>query len=101
MSVYSSIVKGLNEAIEYERGSLKNVKRHVMEVKPLPNYNAKEIKGIRLNLELSQKVFANVMGVSEKTVEAWEAGRNIPQGPARRILEIFNNDSTIITRFIK
>ena len=32
------------------------------------------------------------MGVSVKTVEAWEAGRNHPDGPACRLLELTQKD---------
>ena len=37
-------------------------------------------------------LFAGFMGVSTKTVEAWEAGRNMPDGPARRILAMLKVD---------
>ncbi|EKO34356.1 hypothetical protein LEP1GSC161_3268 [Leptospira santarosai str. CBC1416] len=33
------------------------------------------------------------MGVSAKTIEAWESGKNIPQGPAQRMLFILKNNS--------
>ncbi|WP_282432928.1 helix-turn-helix domain-containing protein [Pelotomaculum propionicicum] len=39
---------------------------------------------MRTKLDLSQSAFANIIGVSKKAVEAWEAGVNIPQGPAQR-----------------
>ncbi|NLI13480.1 MAG: helix-turn-helix domain-containing protein [Peptococcaceae bacterium] len=84
MNAYSSIIKGLQEAVEYEKGNLKGVKKHVVTVKALPVYKAKEIKKIRTKLDLSQSAFANIIGVSKKAVEAWEAGVNIPQGPAQR-----------------
>jgi putative transcriptional regulator len=37
-------------------------------------------------LHLSQNVFASVLNVSLKTVQAWEQGRNSPCGPALRLL---------------
>lgn len=37
---------------------------------------------------MTQKVFANYMGVSLKTVEAWENGINHPVGPACRLLSL-------------
>ena len=37
---------------------------------------------------MTQTVFANYMGVSKKTVEAWETGRTHPTGPAYRLLDI-------------
>lgn len=101
MSIYNSIIKGLNEAIAHERGQLKGVKRHVIKIAPLPNYKSQEIKRIRLNLRLSQAAFANIIGVSQKTVEAWESGRNIPQGPSQRMLELLDkNGSRIVENYI-
>lgn len=34
--------------------------------------------------------FANYMGVSKKTVEAWELGRTHPTGPAYRLISILD-----------
>ena len=100
MNVYSSIINGLKEAIEYEKGDLKGVKRHIVSVKPLTVYKAKEIKKIRANLDLSQSVFANIIGVSKKAVEAWESGKNIPQGPAQRMLELLDKDPAITDKYL-
>jgi putative transcriptional regulator len=100
MNVYSSIINGLKEAIEYEKGDLKGVKRHIVSVKPLTVYKANEIKKIRANLDLSQSVFANIIGVSKKAVEAWESGKNIPQGPAQRMLELLDKDPAITDKYL-
>jgi putative transcriptional regulator len=100
MDVYSSIIKGLGEAVEYEKGDLRGVKRHVVTVRPLTIYEADRIKKIRMRLELSQTTFASVIGVSKKAVEAWEAGKNIPQGPAQRMLELLDKEPFIIKRYL-
>jgi putative transcriptional regulator len=100
MDGYSSIVKGLEEAIEYEKGNLKEVKRHVVTVRPLTVYQADKIKIIRTKLGLSQTAFAIVIGVSKKAVEAWEAGVNIPKGPAQRMLEFLYKEPVIAKRYL-
>jgi putative transcriptional regulator len=100
MDTYSSIIKGLQEAVNYEKGNLKGVKKHVVTVKELPVYKAKEIRKIRTKLELSQSAFANIIGVSKKAVEAWEAGINIPQGPAQRMLEILDKEPLIAQKYM-
>lgn len=101
MSVYDSIVRGLNEAIEYERGNLKGVRAHTVKISPLPFYKANEIKKIRVGLNLSQIAFANIVGVSNKTVEAWENGRNIPKGSSLRMLEMLDkNGQDIVKRYV-
>lgn len=62
---------------------------------PVREYEASEIKEIRNGLGMTQAVFALFMGVSKKTVEAWESGRNMPDGPARRLLAMAQADPKI------
>lgn len=62
---------------------------------PVREYEASEIKAIRNGLGMTQAVFALFMGVSKKTVEAWEAGRNMADGPARRLLAMAQADPKI------
>lgn len=99
MSVYDSIIKGLNEAVQYEKGELKNVKVDQISIAALPRYHGKEIRAIRLKQKLTQQAFANVLGVSKKTVEAWETGRNIPQGPAQRMLQLMHKDEGLLEKY--
>lgn len=46
----------------------------------------------------AQSVFADVLGVSKKTVEAWESGRNVPSDAACRLLELIGNDKALLER---
>ena len=39
---------------------------------------------------MTQSVFASYMGVSIKTVEAWEGGRTHPTGQVFRLLDILS-----------
>ena len=52
-------------------------------------YNLKEI---RINLGMTQNIFAGVIGVSRKTVESWEKGRYSSDGAARRLISILQAD---------
>jgi putative transcriptional regulator len=54
----------------------------------LPDISAEDIKAIRKKLGFTQAVFAAVIGVSTKTVEAWETGTNQPIGSARRMISL-------------
>ncbi len=91
MNVYDGIIQGLNEAIAYNKGTLK-ARTNTITIEPVPDFAATEIKSIRNELGMTQVLFAGFMGVSPKTVEAWEAGRNMPDGPARRILAMLKTD---------
>ena len=70
-----------------------------MTVLPLKEYEATDIKKIRNDIGATQVVFASIMGVSTKTVDAWEAGRNTPDGPARRLLAMVQEDPTILDKY--
>lgn len=98
MNIYESIMTGLQEAIEYEQGKSK-ARKCRMTVAPLPELDAEEIRTLRVELDMTQSVFAAVVGVSVKTVEAWEAGSNKPIGPARRILSIMRSDPTFPQKY--
>ena len=55
-------------------------------------YDATEVRRIRDGLKASQGVFAKLLGVSIKTVQAWEHGNNPPTPTARRLLDIIDED---------
>ena len=61
-------------------------------------HSSDEIKQIRLKLNMTQKVFAAALGVSVKTVEAWESGTNTPLGIANRMLELLSQDNDLFER---
>lgn len=91
MSVFEDIKNGLHEAIAYENGK---GDAHVlkMTVCPVRRFSAQEIKEIRHTTGMTQALFAGYMGVSVKTVEAWESGRNHPEGAACRLLAMTKTD---------
>lgn len=97
--LYNSIMTGLNEAIEDANSEKKVLRRRVVTIEPVKEYEAKEIKAIRNQVGLSQRLFAGFMGVSNKTVEAWEKGTNKPSGAASRILNMMEMDSDFIEHF--
>lgn len=97
--VYESIITGLNEAIEDANSSERKLKRNVVHVEPIKEYNAEDVKKIRLNTGMSQNVFASYMGVSCKTVEAWESGKNHPSGAESRLLNMLEMNNNLVEEF--
>ena len=88
--LFEDLSQGLEEAIAFEKGTGKaRVKAYVIE--PVKAYTNTEIRAIRSRAGMTQSVFASYMGVSPKTVEAWERGRTHPTGPACRLLGILEN----------
>ena len=100
MGVYESIIKGLNEAVDYEAGKGK-ARVTKCTVNPAPEFNAEQIKEVRLSLGMTQITFAEVMGVSPKTVEAWECGRTHPTGSACRLMEVLSEHGEESIPFVK
>ena len=47
-----------------------------------------DVQRIRANYRLSQNEFATLLGISLGTLQNWEQGRRIPQGPARVLLQV-------------
>lgn len=47
-----------------------------------------DVQRIRANYRLSQNEFATLLGISLNTLQNWEQGRRVPQGPARVLLQV-------------
>ena len=60
-----------------------------------------EIKAVRRKSGMTQSLFAQYMGVSTKTVEAWELGRTHPTGPACRLLDILEQGRATELSFVR
>lgn len=95
--LYNEIMASIDETIESARN---NKLRETIFVKPVKKYDSKSIRRIRKSLNMTQTVFAGLIGVSQKTVEAWESGRNIPMGPASRVLDLLSEDKSVADRFV-
>lgn len=50
--------------------------------------NVPSVSAIRESTGLSQKQFAQLLGVSVRTLQEWEQGRRAPSGAARTLLRI-------------
>ena len=96
MDVSKSIIKGLVEAVEYEKGNKSKARSKTLKIADLPQFRGNQIREIRVSLKLSQNTFAKAMGVSAKTIESWEADRNIPNGPAQRLLYMITKEKDFL-----
>ena len=91
---FEEIKKSLMEVKDFQEGKLelKPIKRRKVEVEPPENFDSETIKSIRQTISLSQSGLADILGISVKTVQAWEANRSNPLGPAARILAILRDE---------
>jgi putative transcriptional regulator len=94
-----ALVEGLQQALAYAKGDKSRCRVTVREI-PVPAYKPADVSRVRSSLHLSQRALASVLGVSPRTVEAWEAGRNVPNGPASRMLYLIEKDNSLVSHLI-
>ena len=96
---FDALMGSLEDAAAFAQGDTSRAR--VVEVDdPVPAYAAKDVARTRAELNLSQRALASVLGVSVRTVEAWEAGRNVPSGAARHLLFLLDGDHSLVQRLV-
>ncbi len=93
-TLFNELMRGLEDAIAYERGDTSRG-RTVLVWDPVPEYSAQDVTRIRESLGKTHFSFAIVMGVSARTVQAWEAGRSKLSGPVRHLLYLVEQDPSL------
>ncbi len=84
---FEAIRAGLEEIVSSLETGRKLTHRTIRLPEAPPIISGEQIADLRQKrLHMSQNVFASVLSVSLKTVQAWEQGRNTPCGPALRLL---------------
>lgn len=89
--MYDFLKEGLDEVLEHAQGkkTLRTKKMYLPD--PPKQYQSKDIKRLRKKLNYSQRVFALIINVSPKTIQAWETGERHPSSIANRLLEIVDS----------
>lgn len=87
------LLKGLKEAVAFEQGKM-DLRTITLEIPDAPpEFNKVEVKEVREELlNVSQPIFAKILGVSDDTVKAWERGANKPSGSSARLIQIAKHD---------
>lgn len=93
MDFFSELMDGLEEALAYSKG--KAYAETFVRKRSLPSVNVFEI---RESLQMTQKTFASILGVSRRTVEAWETGKSNPTPTAKKLLFLIQEDHTLIEK---
>ncbi|MGN0178894.1 MAG: helix-turn-helix domain-containing protein [Monoglobaceae bacterium] len=90
---FSSLMSGLNEALAYEKGEA--TAKTFARKSALPSV---DVAAIRISLNMTQKNFANILGVSPRTVESWECGRTTPTPTAKKLIYLIANDHSLVAK---
>ena len=88
---FNGIKEGLEEALAYEKE--KASAQTIARKRSLPDV---DVKAERESLDMTQKAFANVLGVSKRTVEAWETGRSTPSTTAKNLIYLISQKPDLV-----
>lgn len=87
---FAGIMAGLEEALAYEKGEAK-----AATIVRKSNLPVIDVAAERKAMNLTQKAFARILGVSTRTVESWETGRSNPSPTARNLLYLLSLDHSL------
>jgi putative transcriptional regulator len=93
---FTELLASANQALEHVQGK-RNLRTTRLPRPPRP-LNGRAVKRVRAALHASQAVFARYLNVSTKLVQAWEANRRRPEGPALVLLHIAARQPDVIER---
>ncbi|HEX3358766.1 MAG TPA: helix-turn-helix domain-containing protein [Tepidisphaeraceae bacterium] len=90
------LVQSLSEVHDGLRGRSAKLTMRTVEIPDPPKFDAKAVLKLRHRLGLSQGLFAKLLGVSRKLVEAWEAGTRVPAPMACRLLDAISRNPPLL-----
>jgi putative transcriptional regulator len=93
MNLHAAIKEGLEEMVAIEKGRKEPVRVHRF-------FTSKDIKALREKAGVSQRTFAAMLGVSNRTLQDWEQGRRVPTGPAMNLLRLYEAMPEAITKVL-
>lgn len=86
---FAELMESAGQSLNYERGAREGYRvTQVAIPKPPQPMSSAEIARIRKQLNYSQSIFARVLNVSTKTIQAWEQGARVPSDAALKLLTI-------------
>ena len=98
-TLFEDLQEGLLQAIDYSNG-VGTARTVTYKIDPVNELDKDQIREIRMQAQMTQHVFADFLGVSVKTVEAWESGRTHPTGPSYRLMSFLANNQLQTLPFI-
>ena len=90
--MFEELLRNVREAGAILRGQRRPSRRIVIR--------SSGVRVIRERTSLSQSEFAQLIGVSVKTLQNWEQDRRRPTGPAAALLSIIEHDPALAVKAI-
>lgn len=92
----STIEESLKDYKNYLNGKPNGVELVHATIPVKPQFNAKTIKELRKNINVSQSGLANLIGVSTRTVKAWETNQSKPRRPVQKLLTLLTKKPSLV-----
>jgi len=94
---FADLKEAMEGAVAFERGERRDLKvTRIQTPRPPKAMSPKDISRIRQKLNCSQAVFAMMLNISPKTVQAWEQGSREPGDLALKLLTIAKKHPEIL-----
>ena len=94
---FADLKEAMEDALAFERGQRRELKvTRIQAPRPPKAMSAKDIARLRRRLNCSQAVFAMMLNISCKTVQAWEQGSREPGDAALKLLSIAKKHPEIL-----
>lgn len=94
---FGELKAAMEDALAFERGERRDLKiTRIQAPRPPKAMSARDIVQIRRKLNCSQTVFAMMLNISPKTVQAWEQGSREPGDAALKLLTIAKKHPEIL-----
>lgn len=88
--LFEQLIASAREMVAIEKGEVQ-VPPHRIHTYKIPN-----VKAIRAQHRMKQAEFALLLGVSQNLVQSWEIGRRTPNGAARKLLAIIEQQPNLV-----
>ncbi|WP_322902825.1 hypothetical protein [Paenibacillus campi] len=82
------LTESVSQANDFAQGNSEHVEIVTYKLRERPEIDFAAVKKLRHDLQATQKMFGNALGVSLRTVESWEIGRSFPNGSATRLMQL-------------
>jgi putative transcriptional regulator len=93
------LISSARQAEEHSAGRRK-LRTALIEVRPVQNYEPRQIQELRTRLDLTRGIFGSVIGVSPKAVEAWELGARRPSAAALRLIAELDTNPEYVRKIV-
>ena len=98
--LFAEITEGL-DALAAQRAGKRTLRTVVVEARPAPHVDARELVALRKRLRLSRALFARYLRTNPRTLENWEQGRARPNAQAALLIRLVERFPDTVDRLAR